>query len=387
MVTMTHIERVIAAMNFEEPDMVPIDVSFMDVIHMERVTGKKAYGAKSGAVIGATGETGEVDYNTMIMTNQKLENEARQKMDLDFLVVSDYKVFPEGYSHNFIDATTYVDLWGKQYKIKADAKTTWWVDGTIQTPEDLDKLKERFPSPNEFNYDIVDLTVEEAEKTDYPVLAWIHQGMMFPYLMIGGINKMVMALYRQPDFAKDLIKFVGDTNYEITKRILDRGKKQIVLVADSDDIAGKMPFYPPKMLKEFYLPYLERVVAEAHSRGMKYFKHSDGNLYPYLDMFVDIGVDGLHPLEVPYMSMADMKQHPKYKDKFFLRGNVDCGEILIRGTEEQVRADVRRCVDEAAKGGGFILADSNSLHSVVNTQNALWFFDEGRKYGRKGVGY
>jgi uroporphyrinogen decarboxylase len=87
------------------------------------------------------------------------------------------------------------------------------------------------------------------------------------------------------------------------------------------------------------------------------------------------------------MSMADMKQHEKYSNKFFLRGNVDCGEILIRGTEEQVRQDTRRCIDEAAKGGGFILADSNSLHSVVNTQNALWFIDEGRKYGRKGVGY
>ena len=387
MVTMTHIERVIAAMNFEEPDMVPMDVSFMDVIHMERVTGKKAYGAKSGAVIGATGETGEVDYNTMIMTNQKLENEARMKMDLDFLVVSDYKVFPEDYSHKFIDSTTYVDLWGKQYKIKQDAKTTWWVDGTIKTPEDLDALKERFPSPNEFNYDIVDLTVEEAEKNDYPVLAWIHQAMMFPYLMIGGIQKMVLAIYRQPDFAKDVIKFVGDINYEITKRILDRGKNQIVVVADSDDIAGKMPFYTPKHFQEFFLPYLKRVVAEAHSRNMKYFKHSDGNLYPYLDFFVDIGIDGLHPLEPPYMTMADMKQHEKYSDKFFLRGNVDCGEILIRGTEEQVRQDVRRCIDEAAKGGGFILADSNSLHSVVNTQNALWFFDEGRKYGRKGVGY
>jgi len=104
--------------------------------------------------------------------------------------------------------------------------------------------------------------------------------------------------------------------------------------------------------------------------------------YPLLDDFIEIGINGLHPIEPPYMSMAYMKQHERYGDKFFLRGNVDCGEILVQGTEADVRKDVRRCIDEAAAGGGFILADSNSLHSVVDTKNVLWMIDEGRKYGR-----
>jgi len=382
-VTMTHKERVITAINFEEPDFVPIDVSFMDLIHMEYITGKQAYGAKSGAVIGATGDTKtDVSYNEMIIHNQKLENEARIKMDLDILTISDYKAFPEGYKHKFIDKDTYVDLWGKVYKIKRDAKTTWWVDGIIKTPEDLDKLKADFPSPKEFNYDIVDITVEEAEKNDYPIFAWVHTALMFPYLMMGGIDKMVLAIYRQPDFAKQVIKFVGDINFAITKRILDRGKGHIDLLADSDDIAGKMPFYPPEIFREFFFPYLKRVVDEAHRRKLPYMKHTDGNLYPLLDDFIEIGINGLHPIEPPYMSMAYMKQHERYGDKFFLRGNVDCGEILVQGTEADVRKDVRRCIDEAAAGGGFILADSNSLHSVVDTKNVLWMIDEGRKYGR-----
>jgi len=80
------------------------------------------------------------------------------------------------------------------------------------------------------------------------------------------------------------------------------------------------------------------------------------------------------------MDLADVKQ--RYGDKFFLRGNVDCMYILPYGSEEDVRKDVRRCIDAAAEGGGFILADSNSMHSNVKTENILIMMDEARKYGR-----
>jgi len=80
------------------------------------------------------------------------------------------------------------------------------------------------------------------------------------------------------------------------------------------------------------------------------------------------------------MDLAEVKRH--YGDKLFLRGNVDCTHILPNGTEEDVRRDVRRCIDAAAKGGGFILADSNSMHSNVKTENILIMIDEGRQYGR-----
>jgi uroporphyrinogen-III decarboxylase len=380
--TMTHKERFITALRFEEPDYVPIDGTFIDLIHVERITGKHAYGAGSGGGGGGVStKQEEMTQEEMMFHNQTLENEARMKLDLDALTISDYKVFPEGYEPKFIDKDTYVDLWGKIYKIKEDVKTTWWVDGIIRTPEDLEKWRSEFPDPKEFNYDIVDLTIEVAEKNDYPIMVWVHGSMMFPYLMMGGIDKLVLAIYRQPEFAKMLIKTVADLNFEITKQILNRGRGHIDLVAESDDIADvKTPFYALKIFREFFLPYFQRLIGECHSRGIPFMKHSDGNLYPYLDDFVALGVNGLHPIEPGVMDLADVKQG--YGDKFVLRGNVDCTHVLPYGTKEDVRKEVRRCIDDAAEGGGFILADSNSLHSLVKTENIKVMIDEGRKYGR-----
>jgi len=136
----------------------------------------------------------------------------------------------------------------------------------------------------------------------------------------------------------------------------------------------------PKLFREFELPNVRRVIDFAEKRGTPVLKHSDGNLYPILEDLIDLGVNGFHPIEPGVMDLAEVKR--RYGDRVFLRGNVDITHVLPYGAEEDVRRDVRRCIDAAAEGGGFILADSNSLHSNVKTENILTMIDEGRKYGR-----
>jgi len=133
-------------------------------------------------------------------------------------------------------------------------------------------------------------------------------------------------------------------------------------------------------LREFFFPYLKRLVDECHRRGVLFMKHSDGNLSPILDDLISLGIDGLHPIDPSAMNLAEVKR--RYGHKIFLRGNVDCTHVLPYGDEEDVRREVRRCIDEAAEGGGFILSDSNSMHSNVKTENILVMIDEGRRYGR-----
>jgi uroporphyrinogen decarboxylase len=376
---MTSKERYLTAVNHREPDMVPIDVSFLDPIHVERILGKTTYGAGAGGggggVVATSGIEEEMGLNEMMLRNQKLEIEAKKRMGVDALSVSDYNLFPPGYKPRFINEDTYVDLWARIYRIRRDVRTTWWIDGAIKTPEDLDKWI--FPDPDEIDYRIVELTVKEA-RDDYPVIAWVHGSMMFPYLMRGGIDKLTYDIYRRPEFARKLIRKVADINLEITKHILDIG---VDIVAESDDIADcKSPFFNLRIFREFFFPYLKRLIDECHRRGLPFLKHSDGNLYPLLDDFISLGVDGLHPIEPNVMDLADVKR--RYGDKFFLRGNVDCTHILPYGSEEDVRRDVRRCIDAAAEGGGFILADSNSMHSNVKTENIFVMIDEGRRYGK-----
>ncbi len=55
-------------------------------------------------------------------------------------------------------------------------------------------------------------------------------------------------------------------------------------------------------------------------------------------------------------------------------------DVLARGTEEQVRAYTRRCLEECAPGGGYALGSGNTIANYVPTRNYLAMLEEGREF-------
>jgi len=136
----------------------------------------------------------------------------------------------------------------------------------------------------------------------------------------------------------------------------------------------------PRFFREYELPNLKEIVEIGKRHGVPVLKHSDGNLYPILEDIVGAGIDGLHPIEPGAMDLKGVKE--SLGKKICILGNVDCRRVLPYGTEEDVRMDVRRCIDAAAKGGGFVLASSNTIHGNVKVDNVYAMVDETRKYGK-----
>jgi uroporphyrinogen decarboxylase len=57
-------------------------------------------------------------------------------------------------------------------------------------------------------------------------------------------------------------------------------------------------------------------------------------------------------------------------------------ELLCTGTQGEVRDAVRRAIEIAAPGGGYILSESNSLHPGVKPENCIAMFEAAKEYGR-----
>ncbi|MDH5363049.1 MAG: uroporphyrinogen decarboxylase family protein, partial [Aigarchaeota archaeon] len=94
----------------------------------------------------------------------------------------------------------------------------------------------------------------------------------------------------------------------------------------------------------------------------------------------EAGIKGIHPVEPGTMDLEDVKR--RYGHRICILGNVDCRYVLPFGSEQDVREDVRRCIDAAAKGGGYVLTSSNSIHANCKPDNVLTMVDEARKYGK-----
>ncbi len=378
---MTHKERYLTSINHEEPDRVPIYAG-LDAKFKEILTGRKHLQVKSyiGGGVPVGQNSPKTDYE-ILEWNQKLSNDAVRKLGTDVFIVSDYWLWPKGYTPKYLDENTFIDWWGKIYRFLPKVGTNWWIDGIIKTEEDLDNFSP--PDPEEINYDIVDFAVKDAKKGDYPVIGSIHLAGMFPYLMMGGLDKFSINLYTKPKFVEKVTSLVGDTQIKIAKNILDRG---VDIIAETDDISGSDgPFWPPNIMKKYIWPATKKMVKICHSKGVPYLKHTDGDIMPVMEEFLEFcEFDGINPIEPQCMDMGEVKR--KYGKRLYIKGNVDITWVIPFGTELEVRKDVRRAIDQGAMGGGYIISESNSFHPNCKYENILTYVDEAKKYGKYPCG-
>ena len=112
---------------------------------------------------------------------------------------------------------------------------------------------------------------------------------------------------------------------------------------------------------------------------MPIIKHTDGNLWPILNDLVEVGFDGIHPIQPQCMDIKEVKE--QLRGKACVLGNIDCTYLLPFGSEEEVVATVRDTICKAAPGGGYILSSSNSVHPGCKGENVVAMFQAARKYG------
>ena len=321
-------ERVLAAFQLKEPDFVPIGEMTID---REVIAGfQKEY---SDVVDLAFGE-GIGLVGTMA----------------NFRTV---KSFADG---NFIDE------WGCMYGPSREA-IAHPLKGPISTEEDLDT--HRFPDP-EAPHRLRNLA-QLVEKAKGKVAVNFHSRVAFMWsVFLMGMDNLLVAMALNPAFAHKLFGEVADLNIRVIQRAVEAGADTVSL--GDDYCSNQGPLMSPSMFREFLLPHFKRAVDTIHEGGALCIKHCDGNLWPILDDMVDAGIDCINPLEpVAGMDIAEVKK--RYGSRICIMGNIDCGELLTNGTEEEVEQAVAECIRKGAQGGGLIVSSSNSIHSGVRPEN------------------
>lgn len=365
-------ERFFTALELREPDYVPITDLELDPPIVEAITQKRVDASKSSKdVLNLTEWESSINYRLAMV-------EACRKLDFDAVVALSFtSIIDKKYRPKFIDEKRFVDQWGLIMQTSVEGKTTYYVGGTVNTPEDL----ENYEPPDAFDPERIEMmekTVKPTKSEDVAIMGLCTSGWHLAFEVRGGIDKLVIDSYRNPSFAEMLISKIAEACQRFAEAMIEVGVDVLIVADDYADSHG--PLISPQLFRKFALPHLKKMVDIGKKHGIPVLLHSDGNLYPILDDIVNTGIKGLHPIEPGAMDLADVKE--RYGNRICLFGNVDCRYVLPYGNEESVRKDVRRCIDAAGKGGGFILTSSNTLHANVKIDNIYVMVDEARKYGR-----
>jgi uroporphyrinogen decarboxylase len=238
------------------------------------------------------------------------------------------------------------------------------IDGIIKSSEDLDE----FPVPEPEKEGRLD-PVRDAVRSlgeEVPVFALVHDAFELPWIMRGSISRLVTDYHRRPKLAARLARIATDFNVEMSKILLDEGVAGIITGDDYAFTSG--PFMSPKHFRIFVYPYLRELVRAVHRRGAPFIKHTDGMIWPIMDLILDTGPDVLNPIQTEAgMMLDDVKGQLGHR--IAIMGNVDCGPTMHYGSIHDVEREVSRCVRQGAMGGGYILSSSNTIYRGTRPGN------------------
>jgi len=184
--------------------------------------------------------------------------------------------------------------------------------------------------------------------------------------MLLGFDRFCYSLVDNPELVARTFARIGAIQCAVLRKVVQMDK--VFAIWYGDDLAyteGLM--VSPEVYRKHLFPWMEELASIAHGAGMPFIVHSDGRLWEVIPDLIALGVNALHPIEPKAMDINEVKA--RYGDRLALFGNLDLGSTLVRGTPDEVRAEVRQRIRELAPGGGYAVGSSNSVTRYVPVEN------------------
>lgn len=354
-------QRVLTTLDHKEPDRVPIGdwIDEPTIVRLAEFLGIDGGPSKSKRVV---------------MTGQ----EQVESLDLLWLVMQELGIdavwlaYSKGLSS--VDDEYARDKYGRVYHLN-DQGIPMITKGAVEEPGDL------------VGYDMASkLELADMMRIEYMVEKMGHDGVLFlniqdPFWesleVRGGMEEYLLDFYDHPE----LVHGLGGITTEHAISAVDMGAEigVEVIVVTGDLGSNETTLISPLHYRQYIKPYHAELVDHAHRKGLKVIKHTDGNVWPIIDDFIEVGFDGLNPIQPQCMDIAQVKEH--LAGRMALMGNIDCTDLLPSGTPEQVSDVVEQTIRSVAPGGGYILASSNSLHPDCKPENIVAMIEVAHRFG------
>jgi len=245
--------------------------------------------------------------------------------------------------------------------------------GVITNVEEYERY--RFPESTDFDYTNFE-TVRPELPEGLGVIGQYGDIFTMTWEMMG-FETFSLALYESPDLVDELNRRLGNLVMSMFEYFVESDAVDVIWY--SDDIAyasGLM--VSPAILDRYFFPWLRKIGDLARSSGKPFIYHTDGVLYGVFSRIIDCGVDAIHPIEPKAMALADVKR--RVGDRLCLMGHVDV-DLLSRGTELEVRKQVRANIETAAYNGGYCVGSGNSIPEYVRFENYVAMLEAARECG------
>ena len=164
-----------------------------------------------------------------------------------------------------------------------------------------------------------------------------------------GLEAFLIDLVERPDWAHLLLDRLTDMACRNAETLSRAGVD--VLFLDDDVGMPRTMMIGPATWRTFFKPRLARIVraARAIKPDLRVLFHSDGYFEPIIDDLVEIGVNGINPLQPDHMDARRIRQ--RYGARLALWGTVGYQTTFSQCTPDQIQQEVKLRVDTLGRAG------------------------------------
>lgn len=378
--TMNSRERVIASLNHQEPDMVPFDLGGTTVTSISTVAYQKAMAYRN------------IPFGNIYMHDMIQQIVIPSKENLDLLGVDTIRLGPprindleklkeEG------DLIKYVDEWLIPWQ--KNKSYDFYFNEVGEPPfsacNSLEELKKcPFPDPADY-IDWGDLISRSLDIPNDKALVVDRNcaGLLEMSLRIRGYAEFYSDMAAEPELAEYLLDKVLENKMRYWESILSIVGQRADVVSECDDLGSQQGLLISRdMYRSLIKPRQKKLFAFIKSKApnAKLFYHSCGAVSDLIPDFIDVGIDILNPVQTTAAGMAPEKIKKEFgRDIVFWGGGINTQVTLPRGTQQQVRDEVKRAVEALSKDGGYIFASIHNIQADVPPENFWAMIDEFQK--------
>src|SRR3989339_228936 len=336
-------ERVMAAMNLQKPDRVPLMCQFSIGSMMQQLKPSPAEFWYDGELfaLGLVELCNRFDFDGILVSLHGHSPDWRDK-------VISFKELEEGRQELVFEDRqelhSWTDLPMVKYFDKAALKNIDDIDIDNDVPDVIDYIPVSqnlyFKIDKDHPFDIF-VFLREMVGNTYSIHGEITSP--FDYLLdLLGYEQGLISLIMNPEKCKQILQKFTDG---ITKLAVEMCKYDIDAIKISSPFAG-MGFISPEHYQEFVLPYESQFIKKVREAGKHVYIHTCGHIDDRLELMQLSGASGLECLDPEPVGNVDLKDaFNRIGDKMFIKGNIDSVNSLLYASNEKAEEDVLKIIE------------------------------------------
>ena len=373
----THRDRVTATLSHKEADRIPFDLggTFLSSVHIVPYQALKSH-------------YGINDEDSIILKNGQIagiHEPILEEIGIDFRYVS--LGIPDSYEDIPVGDDGYQDSYGI---VRRKPRGSYYYD-LVKSPlsgpisiQDITSFHWPNPSDPGFTRGLRDRLLEFRRDYDYALVLPIFGGVVQFTQYLRGFEDWFLDLALDERLAGTLFDAAVEQFTAQARSILKEVGDLIDIVAFGDDLGLQNgPMISPEQYRRLIKPRHKKIL-DVLKYGSRAFvlMHCCGSIAWVINDLIELGVDAINPVQVSAKDMDTKVLKKEFGDRITFWGGIDTQYVLPSGTVQDVKSEVKKRIEDLAKGGGFVLAPVHNIQPGVSVENIVAIYEAGQEFGQ-----